>query len=63
MATMVGVNNSIVRTRAGHSIRFVAGEETHVPDDQYIIKMCTEQGHTLKKEAKTVGKVKFLPVE
>jgi hypothetical protein len=64
MAVMIGNRDEVVRTKAGHAIRFTAGEETHVPDDQYIIKVCSESGHTLKKETKAAaGKTKFLPVE
>ena len=63
MATMIGNRDDIVRSKAGHAIRFKAGEETHVPDDQYIIKQCAEQGHTLKKDPKATGKPKFLPAD
>lgn len=63
---MIGNRDDIVRTKAGYAVGFKAGQETYVVDDPYVIKECTDRGHTVKKEAKAAptGKgVKFIPSE
>lgn len=55
MPLMTGNRDDIVRTKAGHSISFKAGEDTFVPDINEVVKDCIERGHSLKQEKTPVA--------
>ena len=50
MPYMIGNRDDVVRTTAGHTVAFKAGEETFVPDITAVVKACHERGHVLKKD-------------
>jgi hypothetical protein len=54
MPLMTGNRDDVVRTKAGHSVAFKAGQDTFVPDMNDVVKECTARGHTLKKGEKEV---------
>ena len=61
MAKMIGVRDEVIRTKVGHVVNFVQGEEVFVPEDKTVIKQCVEAGHKMVKEAAPVRKPEPVP--
>ena len=51
MAKMIGARDEVVRTKVGHVVAFVKGEEVFVPEDKAVIDQCLKAGHKMAKEA------------